>query len=224
MDVKNLQGKLSLNANISTQGIKLSQLKQNLNGKTTLSLQDGIVKGFDLEYEINKLDARIKQKAEPAKPSPLQTKFTSLGASAIIKKGVVHNKDLTAATPFTRIIGQGKVDLVKETLAYVATVKLTNSRGVVNKTSFAKLNSVPLDVHVKGTFDNPKIKPDFDKALKKLLKRSLGKQEKKLKVKMNKEKIKLKAKIKKEEGKLKEKLKKDLEKKLGNDLKKLFKL
>ena len=204
MDVKNLQGRLSLNANITSQGVKLSQIKKNLNGKTNFKLQDGIIKGFDLEYEINKLDAKIKRKKEPKKPSPLQTKFTNLTASAKIKSGIIYNKDLRAATPFTRIIGNGKVDLVKEKLAYVVTVKLTNSSKLENKTPFEKLNSVPLDVHIKGAFDKPRIEPDYNKALKKLVKRSLGKQE-----------MKLKKSLKKEQDKLKEKL--------GNDLKKLFK-
>ena len=216
MDVKNLQGLASINANISTQGIKLSQLKQNLNGKANFKLKNGIIKGFDLEHEINKLDAKIKRKPAPATPSPLQTKFTNMSASAVIKKGVIHNKDLRAATPFTRVIGQGDVSLPKETLNYVATVKLTNSRDIESKKSFEKMSSIPLDVYIRGTFDKPKIKADFSKALKMLAKKELEKQKRKIK-----KEAKTKLKNKKQE--IKDKAEEQLKKKLENKLKKLFK-
>lgn len=216
MAVKNLQGLASINANISTKGIKLSQLKQNLNGKANFKLKNGIVKGFDLEHEINKLDAKIKRKATPATPSPLQTKFTNMSASAIIKNGVIHNKDLRAATPFTRVIGQGKIGLPKETLNYVATVKLTNSRDIESKKSFAKMSAVPLDVYIRGTFNKPQIKADFSKALKMLAKRELKKREQKIKKKA-------KTKLKNKEQEFKEKAKEKLKKKLGDKLKGLFK-
>ena len=201
MGVKNLQGLTSVNANINTKGIKLSQLKQNLNGKARFSLKDGIIKGFDLEYEINKLDAKIKQKPAPATPSPLQTKITKLSASALIKNGIIYNKDLRAATPFTRIIGRGNINLPKEQLDYTATVKLTNSRDIKNDKPFEKMSAVPLDIHIRGSFDKPKIKADFSKALKTLAKRAL----------------------KKKEEIIKEKAKDKLKKKLGDELKNLFK-
>lgn len=227
MNVKNLQGLASINANISTQGIKLSQLKQNLNGMASFKLKNGIVKGFDLEHEINKLDAKIKRKAAPATPSPLQTKFTNMSASAIIKNGVIHNKDLRAATPFTRVIGQGNVSLPKETLNYVATVKLTNSRDIESKKSFEKMSAVPLDIYIRGTFDKPQIKADFSKALKMIVKKELKKHEQKLKeeakakIKLKKQQMKEKAKLKEQE--IKEQVKEKLKKKLGDKLKNLFK-
>lgn len=201
MGEKNLQGLTSVKANINTKGVKLTQLKQNLNGNIQFNLKDGIIKGFDLEHEINKLNAKIKRQPSPATPSPLQTKFTNLNASGLIKKGIIYNKDLRAATPFARIIGQGNVDLPKEQLNYVATVKLTNSRDISSNKSFEKMNAVPLDVHILGTFDTPKVKADFSKALKSLAKKEL----------------------KKHESKLKEKTKEKLKNKLGDKLKDLFK-
>lgn len=202
MGVKNLQGLASINANINTKGIKLSQLKKNLDGKARFKLKDGIVKGFDLEYEIDKLDAKIKRIPIQEKPSPLQTKLTNLSASAIIKNGIIYNKDLRAATPFTRIIGQGNVNLPKEQLNYIATVKLTNTRDIQSKRTFEQMSAIPLDVHIRGTFDKPEIKADFNKALKTLAKKEVDKHKKKI------------------QNKAKDKLKKKLEDKLKN----LFKL
>lgn len=212
MEVKKLQGLTSINANITSKGIKLSQLKQNLNGTGDFKLKEGIIKGFDLEYEIDKLQAKVKGKAAPVTPSPLQTKFTNLSASVVIKNGIVHNKDLRAATPFTRVTGKGDVNLANEKLNYVATVKLTNSRDIKSHTSFEKMNSIPLDVHIRGTFDKPEIKADFNKALKMIANKKLKKQKQKLKQKVDTKK-----------QKNKEKAKKELKKKLSDKLKNLFK-
>ena len=200
MQVKNLQGLTSITTSISTKGTKLSQLKRNLKGEFQFGLQDGIIKGFDLEYEINKLNAKIKGLPAPAAPTPLQTKFTNLSASGVIKQGVIYNKDLRAATPFTRIIGQGNISLPKEQLNYVASVKFTNSRDIDSNRTFEKMSALPLDVNIRGTFDKPQIKADFSKALKALAKQ----------------------KLKKREEKLKEEAKDKLKKKLGDKLKKLL--
>lgn len=212
MSVKKLQGLTSINVNITSKGIKLSQLKQNLNGAGKFKLKEGIIKGFDLEYEIDKLQSKIKGNTAPVTPSPLQTKFTNLSASVVIKNGIIHNKDLRAATPFTRVIGKGDINVPNEKLNYVATVKLTNSRDIKSHKSFEKMNSIPLDIHIRGTFDQPEVKADFNKALKVLVNK-----------KLNKQKQKLQKKVDSKKQQAKEKVKKELKKKLGDKLKNLFK-
>ena len=78
------------------------------------------------------------------------------------------------------------------------------------------MNSLPLDVLIRGTFDKPEIKVDFKKLLDRLVKKELNKHKKKVSDKIKKD-------LKIQEQKIKDKLKKDLEKKLGDKLKNLFK-
>ena len=196
-----LKGQTTITASFNTSGIKLSQLKQNLNGKLKLYLKDGTLKGFDLNHQRNVLDAKLKRKPEPKAPTPAETKIANLSASAIIIKGVLSNKDLRAATPLARVIGRGTVDIAKEKLNYTASVKFTSATNIKNDTPFEKMNSTPLDIKITGTFDKPVIKPDFEKVLSHLIKKEL----------------------KKQETKIKDKVKKDIEKKIGDELKKLFK-
>lgn len=200
-----LKGRTSITANFNTSGIKLSQLKQNLNGKFKLDLQNGTLKGFDLNHQQKVLKAKVKRQTIPAAPKPEETKIANLSASAIIKNGILNNKDLRASTPLSRIAGHGVVDIVKEQINYIASVKFTSSTDIKTDTPFEKMNAIPLDIHVRGTFDKPEIKVDFQKALGQLLKKELKKQERKIKEKVTKD------------------LKKELEKKLGDKLKKLFK-
>jgi len=200
-----LKGETTLTANFDTAGIKLSQLKSNLNGNLKLNLKDGTIKGFDLNHQKNVLDAKLKRKPEPKAPSPVETKIASLSASAIINKGVLSNKDLRAATPLARIIGQGTVDIANEKINYTASVKFTDSTNIQPSATFEKMNSIPLDIDISGTFDKPNIQPNFGKVLNSLVKKELKKQETKIKEKVTKD------------------IKKELEKKLGNELKNLFK-
>lgn len=201
LDKDKLKGLTSITASFNTSGIKLSQLKQNLNGNLKLNLKDGTLKGFDLDHQKNVLDAKIKRQPEPKAPVPAETKIASLSASAIIKKGVLSNKDLRAATPLARVIGQGTVDIAKERLNYTASVKFTSATDIKYNKPFEKMSAIPLDIRVTGTFANPRVKPDFEKALKTLVKKE----------------------IKKEQEKAKDKLKKKLENKVKDKLKDLFK-
>ena len=191
----------SIIASFNTSGIKLSQLKQNLNGKFKLNLKNGTLKGFDLHHQQNVLKAKLKQQTIPAAPVPEETKIANLSASAIIKSGILSNQDLRASTPLSRIAGRGTVNIVKEQLNYTASVKFTSSTEIKANKPYEKMKAVPLDIYIRGTFDKPNIKADFSKALKQLIKRE----------------------IKKQEHKITDKAKKDLEKKLGDKLKKLFK-
>ena len=212
MGVDKLKGLASVKANITSQGTKLSQLKQNLNGKLQLSLHDGIITGFDLNHQRQSLEAKLKGKQAPPAPQPVQTEFAELTASARIKNGVVTNNDLRAATPFTRVAGQGSVDLPREQLHYVVSTKFTNSSDVKNNVPYEKMNAIPLDTVISGPFAKPEIKIDFQKALSEIAKKELKVQERKLKAKAQKQ---LDQEV--------ERKKQELKEKLGNDLKKLFK-
>ncbi len=196
-----LRGQTSLNADFTTSGIKLTQLKQNLNGKLSLKLKDGTLKGFDLNHKQKVLEAKIKRQPIPAAPTPVETKIANLTATAIIRNGVLTNKDLRAATPLSRIAGQGTVNIPKEQINYTSSVKFTSSKEIQANKPYEKMNAVPLDIHISGTFAKPEVKVDYQKTLKQLLKKE----------------------VKKKKKKVTDKAKKKLEDKLKNKLKDLFK-
>ena len=211
-----LKGKTSLDLTFDTSGVKLFQLKQNLNGKLKLDLKEGTLKGYDLEHQQNVLRAKLKGQTSPATPVPEETKIANLTATAVINKGILTNRDLRAATPFSRFIGQGSVDIAKETLNYIATVKFTSSTKIIASTPYEKMNAIPLDIIITGTFDEPSIKADFKKALNQLIDNELKKQKKKYKEDIDK-------KVKEQEQKIKDDLKKELKNKLNDKLKNVFK-
>lgn len=212
MGIDKLKGLASISADINSKGITLPQLKQNLNGKLKLSLHDGIITGFDLNHQRQSLDAKLKGKAAPPAPVPVQTEFAELTATAIINKGILNNDDLRAATPFTRVAGKGTVHIPEERLNYIVSVKFTNTADVKNNIPYDNMDAIPLDTIITGTFSKPEIKIDYQKVLQQIAKKELKVQERKLKEKA-------KTQINQEL----EKKTRELEKKVGNELKKLFK-
>ena len=200
-----LKGLTSLTASLKTSGLTLADLKKHLNGNLKLNLKDGTIKGFDLNHQKEVLNAKIKRTPVPATPQPEETKIANLNATAVIKNGVLKNTDLRAATPLSRIAGQGTVNLVNENINYVASAKFTSSTKIASTTPYEKINKTPLDIIISGTFEQPSVNVDFKNALKNSVKKSLNKQKNKIK------------------EKVKDDIKKELEKKLGDKLKDLFK-
>lgn len=226
MAMDKLKGQTSLSANFSTQGLTVPDFKKHLKGNIKLNLNDGTLKGFDIEHQQKVLQAKIKQQPVPKAPKNAETKIANLSASATINNGILTNKDLRAATPLSRVIGQGTVDLVQESISYIASVKLTNSTDINAAASFENMNAIPLDVHINGKFDNLQFKIDFQKALNMLLQKELKKHEKKLREEVQREMKQKEQELKRKEQELKDKLKKDaqkeLEKKFGDKLKNLL--
>lgn len=203
-DIDKLQGNATLTANLNSQGMSMDALISQLNGKAQFRFSDGVIKGIDLQHYAEVIKAKLKQQAEPPAPSPMQTPFAEISGSLSINKGIANNRDLSAATLFARAQGQGQIDLVKQQLDYLLSLKFTSSTEVTDGRSYAELARVPLDIHIHGPFSQLKIEPDYSKALKGLAKQELEKQKQQLKEKAN------------------DKLKEKLEKKAGDALKKLL--
>lgn len=199
-----LKGRTTIMADFSSKGIKLSELKQNLNGKLQLQLKEGTLKGFDLHHEQKVLEAKVKRQPEPKAPVPAETKIANLTASAVINNGLLTNKDLRAATPLSRVIGHGTVNIPKEQINYTASAKFTSSKDIKANRQYEKMDAVPLNIYVRGTFEQPDIKVDYATALKQLLKKEADKYKKKL---TDEKKARMKEKLDEEKDKLKDKLK-----------------
>ena len=147
------------------------------------------------------LKARLKGQPVSKEKVPLETDFASITGSLTATNGLVQNKDLQAAMPHARAIGAGKAYLVSEELDYTLKVKFTSKAVGQGGRSYEQMDKVPLPIHIRGTFSQPRFEPDYDAVIKALAKQR----------------------VEEEKQKLEEKAKKKIEKELGDELKKLFK-
>jgi AsmA protein len=195
-----IRGTANLNAKLTARGLDPVAFRKTLNGTAQFEFRDGAVKGFNLAQMERDLRARLKGQPVSKEKAPLETDFASITGSLTATNGLVQNQDLQAAMPYARAIGTGKAYLVTEELDYTLQVKFTSEAAGQGGQTYAQMNKVPLPIHIRGSFSQPRIEPDYDAVIKTLAKQ----------------------KIEEEKQKLEEKAKKKIEKEISDELQKLF--
>ncbi len=196
-----LAGKGGFNVNLTSAGQLVSQLKKTLNGKLDFDFRDGAVKGINLAKMIRDAKAKLSGKTASASNEPEQTDFAELSASAVVRNGVLDNRDLLAKSPFLRVEGTGKVNIVAESLDYTVKPVIVSTGKGQGGEGLEDLKGVPIPVHLQGSWADPQWNIDLGKVL------------------AESQKAKLKEKL---DEKLKEKLPGGLQDKLPGALKGLF--
>lgn len=162
-----LEGKGTLNVDVTTTGNTVSALKKALAGKSTVNLADGAIKGIDIPGTLRDIKSKValfQDKSSIGADEKKKTDFSELSASFDIKNGVAHNEDLTMKAPILRLAkgdSRGDIDIGNETINYLAKptiVKSLKGQGGADLDSLAGL-SIP--VKITGTFSAPKYGMDF---------------------------------------------------------------
>lgn len=157
-----LDGKGTLNVNVSTQGNTVTALKKALNGTAALNLADGAVKGIDIAGTIRDIKSKLNFKGNSlGADQKKKTEFSEMIASFNIKNGVAHNEDLSIKAPLLRITGSGDIDIGNESLNYTAKPAVVASLKGQGGSDLDKLSGLTFPVKLTGTFSAPKYGIDF---------------------------------------------------------------
>lgn len=152
-----LSGKGNVAVNVVTQGDRASLLKKGLNGKLSLYLADGAVKGINLAKSVRDF-GKGTDRTQGANNEE-KTDFSEMKASFKIANGVAHNDDLLMKSPFLRVGGKGDINLGNESLDYLVKATITGtSKGQGGKDEVGGL-TVP--VRLSGPFTALKYKLEF---------------------------------------------------------------
>jgi len=207
-DMNKLAGSGGFKVNLTTSGQTVSQLKRGLNGNLNFKFVNGAVKGVNLAKLLRDAKARLSGEAVAVSNEEEKTDFSELGGSGVFNNGVLNNQDLLAKSPFLRVEGAGKVNLVMENLDYTVRVVIVNTSKGQGGKELEELKGVPIPVHLEGPWAKPKWKVDLAKVLE---------EQQKAKFKQ-----KLDEKIQKELPGVQEKLPEGVKDKLPGALKGLF--
>ena len=175
-DLDVLEGKGNVVIDVTTQGNTVSGLKKAINGKASLDLSNGAIKGIDLA----KLVQGIQNLSKDTKTETLgvnkneKTAFSEFKASFKIKNGVAHNDDLAVKSTVLRITGKGDIDIGHDNMNY-------NAKAIFAKTEQGKTATLP--VEASGAFNNLKIKVDYSALLADVAKQKIGEKKENLKAK-----------------------------------------
>ena len=162
-----LEGKGTVNIDITTQGNNVSALKKALTGNASLSLADGAIRGIDIAGSIRDLKNKVnllKAKDNVNADSKKKTDFSELTASFSIKNGVAHNEDLAMKAPILRLgkgDNRGDIDIANETINYLAKPTIVNSLKGQDGADLNALAGIAIPIKITGTFTSPKYGMDF---------------------------------------------------------------
>ncbi len=160
-----ISGTMSANIELTTRGEWVSELKKNSNGLMKLAFFDGALKGFNIRHSIDVARAKITGKNPPPE-APLQTDFSALSISGVIRKGVFSSDDLDLQAPLLRVGGEGSADLNTNMLDYLVNAKLVATVEGQQGKKADQLSGLSIPVKIEGPFANPKIDVQLDEMLK----------------------------------------------------------
>lgn len=162
-----LEGKGSVNVDITTSGNSVGALKKSLAGTAAFSLADGAVKGIDIPGTIREMKSKVnvfKDKSSIGADQKKRTDFSELTATFNIKNGVAHNDDLTMKAPILRLAkgdSKGDIDIGTEKINYLAKPTIVKSLKGQGGADLDSLAGFSIPVKITGTFSNPQYGMDF---------------------------------------------------------------
>ncbi|TJY63217.1 AsmA family protein [Sinimarinibacterium sp. CAU 1509] len=156
----------NLKLDLTSSGQTVGELRQGLNGSVAFNLQNGAVKGFNLGQILRQSQALLAGQAAPSETGAKETDFAAFSASATIVNGVLRSDDLAAASPLFRMAGSGQIDLVKETINYVARPTVVETSTGQGGKGLEELKGLTIPIKLSGNLFSPKYKLDIEDALK----------------------------------------------------------
>lgn len=211
-----LSGLGSIQANLTSQGDRLSSLKASLSGKADIYLENGAIKGINLAQMIRDAKAKLSGKAKTPSQAPKKTDFSQLIAKVDLNNGLVTSREVSAMSPFLRIQGDGQAHLAKETVDFLVTTKIVGTSKGQGGADLEELKGLPIPLRIKGNLYTPKFSIDLKSLVNARMKQQLEAKKAELKAKAKEKQQALKQKA---QEKAKEKLNDELEEKLGSELK-----
>lgn len=189
-----LEGAASADMNLAGDGLTQDELKQNINGRLSVSLKDGAVDGINIAKLIRDNYAKYKGQATDEVTETQKTDFSALNASFTINKGQITTNDLALKSPLLRILGSGKANYLDQTIDATIKTSIVGSLKGQGGQSIDELKNITIPINVSGPWTSLKYKLVFDEILKqkaqKEIDRGLEKLSEKLDGKIKDEKTK----------------------------------
>lgn len=142
------------------------QEKAGLNGTLKLQVADGVIEGIDVKYYLSVAQALLK-KTQTKETDSKRTPFGALSATLLFNNHVMDNNDLSITSPDFTAKGEGSINLNSQTIAY----KIQALKAYHDDKDHTK--AYPLALRIKGSISHPKVEPDFDVYLKKLMEQEM---------------------------------------------------
>ena len=156
-----IRGNGDITAALTTRGLDVDAMKQNLNGNLSFSFKNGAVKGFNVGKFLRSLKS-LRESRTFAVSEQEETDFTELTGNPVVTNGVVVLDDLSGKSPALRVAGKGiVVDIVRQTIDYKAIITVVETSKGQAGSDLAELAGLPVSIYIRGPLTDPAIQPDI---------------------------------------------------------------
>ena len=163
-DQDRLDGRLSLNVDVTGDGRSVDRLLAGLDGSADVKLQAATVQGFDISA-VSGNPVEIAAKLAKGGLSGGSTKIEQASASFKIANGIATTNDIVARTQPVQITGSGRLNLGERRIEQMRLLPAaTKGQGG----SLGNLPVVPITI--SGPFSSPSVSVDANAALRELAK------------------------------------------------------
>jgi len=159
------------NATLVGAGRTSDALIRSLGGQLGFSLDNGAIEGVDLWYAIGAAQSLLQQHSLPSTPNTQRTQFDVMKMSAAVAGGVATTHDLTLASPYLRLTGQGTANLASKALDMHLDTTILKSPPGGQGTDLSQLTLADIPVQIGGTMASPTVRPDIQGLVKSALKK-----------------------------------------------------
>ncbi|HEX4894915.1 MAG TPA: AsmA family protein [Solimonas sp.] len=161
-----LSGLGSVTLDVGGEGQTVGDLRRTLDGNVALRVENGAVRGFNLGEVLRKGQALLAGNLNYQDKAIKETDFAAIAVTARIVNGILRTDDLAASSPLFRLAGSGEIDLVNETINYLAKPTVVETSQGQGGKGLEQLKGLTIPIKLTGSLYAPKYKLDLDNALK----------------------------------------------------------
>lgn len=166
-----IEGTGALKLQLASAGPTVDAMKRAVDGKASLALLDGAVRGIDLGEKIRQARELIGrgQSEQTASDATKKTDFSSMTISFDIADGIASSNDLELKSPLLRVGGKGRIDIGAGTIDYTASPSLVATSTGQGGRDRDELHGVTIPVRVTGALASPGWQIDWAAAARELI-------------------------------------------------------
>ncbi len=143
-----LEGSLGFTLDLFARGNKIEELRGDIHGNGSISVDKGGYHGIDIPYEIRRVHASLRGKPHPARSNAPITRFDYLTMDFAIRKSMLASDNFKVNAPDYRISGSGSADLYNQMVDFTLSAQSNSD------------DSFLIPIKVGGTFRKPTIRLD----------------------------------------------------------------
>ena len=171
-----IEGNGALDVRLTSAGATVEAMKRAVDGKASLALVDGAVRGIDLGERIRQARELLGrgESEQTASDATKKTDFSSMSISFDIADGIASSNDLDLKSPLLRVGGEGRIDIPASTIDYTARPSLVATSAGQGGRERDDLHGLTIPVRVTGPLAAPGWQIDWASAAREMLESKAG--------------------------------------------------